>query len=245
VVISLSARNFGDTRDLFKFDLVRHIMKSLPDLKGFTFVPMLTGTEGNGHRKNAGKHILDQAYRLGKAGSQNQDLREHLTRLQEIDNDIEYINGISTYFQNETILIDIPGKQRFTNPDRDIYFRSVFNKFPKNSLIFIDPDTGLKTEGPDNKHLLYSEIKAVLNRMDTSSILMVYQHFPKGKHEAFIRDATRELEKWTGFYPSVITDTEMVFFILTKNQKLQTRLNDVIACYADTYPALQCMDCNG
>ena len=43
VVISLSARNFGDTRDLFKFDLVRHIMKSLPDLKGFTFVPMLTG----------------------------------------------------------------------------------------------------------------------------------------------------------------------------------------------------------
>jgi len=33
---------FGDARDLFKFDLVRHIMKAFPDLLSFTFVPMLT-----------------------------------------------------------------------------------------------------------------------------------------------------------------------------------------------------------
>ncbi len=243
--ISLNSRSFGDTRDLFKFDLVRHIMKSLPELAGFTFVPMLTGTEGKGHRKNAGTQNLDKAYRSGKAGSQNQDLREHLTRLQEIDNDLEYINGVSTYFENETILIDIPGKQRFTNHDRDTYFRSVFNKFPKNSLIFVDPDTGLKTDSPDNKHLLYSEIKAVLNRMDSGSILMIYQHFPKGNHEDFIRTTAGELEKWTNVYPAIITDAEVVFFILTKNQKLAVHLNDVIECYADTYPALQCMNSEG
>ncbi len=33
---------FGDVLDLFKFDLVRHIMKAFPDLLRFTFVPMLT-----------------------------------------------------------------------------------------------------------------------------------------------------------------------------------------------------------
>jgi len=240
--ISLSSRSFGDTRDLFKFDLVRHIMKSLPDLAGFTFVPMLTGNEGKGHRKNTGTHNLDQAYRSGKAGSQNKDLREHLTRLQEIDNDLEYINGVSTYFENETILIDIPGRQRFTNHDRDTYFRSAFNKFPKNSLIFIDPDTGFKDGGPDNKHLLFNEIKAVLNRMDSGSILMIYQHFPKGNHEDFIRNAARDLEKWTGLYPAIITDAEVVFFILAKSQKLSDRVKDVIECYADTYPTLQCMN---
>lgn len=33
---------FGDVRDLFKFDLIRHILKAFPDLLSFTFVPMLT-----------------------------------------------------------------------------------------------------------------------------------------------------------------------------------------------------------
>lgn len=28
---------FGDARDLFKFDLVCHIMKAFPDLASFTF----------------------------------------------------------------------------------------------------------------------------------------------------------------------------------------------------------------
>ena len=43
---------FGDARDLFKFDLVRHIMKAFPDLASFTFVPMLTEEESrNPERK--------------------------------------------------------------------------------------------------------------------------------------------------------------------------------------------------
>ncbi len=239
----MNGRNFGDTRDLFKFDLVRHIMKSLPEVAGFTFVPMLTGTEAKAHRKRAAQKDLEDAYRSGKAGSQNRELREHLARLQEIDNDLEYINGVSTYFENETILIDIPGKQRFTNHDRDTYFRSVFHKFPANSLIFIDPDTGLRTDSPDSKHLLYSEIKMVCNRMDPGSLLMIYQHFPRGKREDFIRNISGELEKWTSMTPAVITDTEVVFFILTKNQKLSAKLNDIIECYADTYPALECVNC--
>ena len=33
---------FGDTRDLFKYDLVRHVMKALPVFDSFTFIPMLT-----------------------------------------------------------------------------------------------------------------------------------------------------------------------------------------------------------
>ncbi|MFY9981783.1 MAG: hypothetical protein WAK75_04345 [Methanoregula sp.] len=239
----MSGRCFGDTRDLFKFDLVRHMMKSLPDLAGFTFVPMLTGTEANGHRKNGAKKDLEQAYRTGKAGSQNQKLREHLARLQEIDNDLEYINGISTYFDKEMILIDISGGQRFTNNERISYFRSVFGKFPKNSLIFIDPDTGLKDESPDCKHLLYSEIKMVCDRMDTGSILMLYQHFPRGKYEDAIRETSTRLEQCTGLNTAVVTDNETAFFILTKNQKLEDRLNNSLECYADTYPALQCMNC--
>jgi hypothetical protein len=48
---------FGDARDLFKFDLVRHIMKAFPDLLSFTFVPMLTEEEpATGKKKTRAKN---------------------------------------------------------------------------------------------------------------------------------------------------------------------------------------------
>ena len=41
----------GDTRDLFKFDLARHLMKEIHELERFTFIPMITeeknGTTGD------------------------------------------------------------------------------------------------------------------------------------------------------------------------------------------------------
>ena len=47
----MNRKFFGDTRDLFKLDLVCHIMKNLTDLDNFTFVPMLTEEEKGGRRK--------------------------------------------------------------------------------------------------------------------------------------------------------------------------------------------------
>lgn len=239
----MGGRCFGDTRDLFKFDLVRHMMKSLPELEGFTFVPMLTGTESEGSRKNGAGKDLKKAYRSGKAGSQNQRLREHMERLQEIDTDLAYIEGVCTYFGRELIFIDIPGRQQFTNDARGAYFRSVFGKLPKKSLIFIDPETGLAEENTDCRHLLFTEIKTVSDRMDAGSVLMLYQHLSRGKHREAIPAIVARLEECTGLKPAVITDNELVFFILAKNQKLAARLQDSLECYADTYPALQCMSC--
>ena len=70
----MNVRYFGDTRDLFKFDLVRHIMKSLPELAGFTFVPMLTGTESGKYPeklspKRSGKSVSLRKRRQPEPGS--------------------------------------------------------------------------------------------------------------------------------------------------------------------------------
>ena len=239
----MSGRCFGDTRDLFKFDLVRHMMKSLPELEGFTFVPMLTGTEAEGHRKSSTGKDLKKAYRSGKAGSQNQGLREHMERLQEIDSDLAYIEGVSTYFDREMILIDIAGRQRFTNDARGTYFRSIFGKLPKKSLIFLDPETGLAEGDTDCRHLLFTEIQTVSDRMDAGSVLMLYQHLSRGKHRDALPVIVDRLGECTGIKPLVITDNELVFFLFAKDQKLADRLQSSLECYADTYPALQCMDC--
>ena len=53
-----------------------------------------------------------------------------------------------------------------------------------------------------------------------------------------------QLEECTGTEPAVITDNEIVFFLLAKNQKLAARLKNVLECYADTYPALQSLHCS-
>ena len=90
---------FGDARDLFKFDLVRHIMKAFPDLLSFTFVPMLTEDESKTGRKKTATKDLGLAQKKGKAGTRNLELMEDMGRLQEIDDDLEYFQGIQLYFK--------------------------------------------------------------------------------------------------------------------------------------------------
>jgi len=234
----MNRKFFGDTRDLFKFDLVRHLMKSLPELAGFAFVPMLTDTSTRGTKKSRTKTDLEHAVRSGKAGSQNQKLREQLSRLQEISGDREYLSGVSDYFSGEKILIDICGDEPFTHAGRDSYLGSVFSSFPKKALIFFDPDTGLADATADNRHLLMQEIRQIHSHMDKNSILMIYQHFPRVSHDGFVKKRCKELEKLTGSCPLTITDNEVIFFLMAKNPKLAARLKDTLECYADTYPAL-------
>ncbi|MDD1701962.1 MAG: hypothetical protein LUQ31_03135 [Methanoregula sp.] len=233
----MTSRHFGDTRDLFKFDLVRHIMKSLPTLGTFTFVPMLTREITPG-KKSPVQTDLMSAVKGGKAGSQNRELREHMQRLQEITDDLDYVSGIRAYFTNEDIRIDILGEERFNGNNRDTYFRSLLENFPKSSLIFLDPDVGLEENREDPKHLLLSEVKTIYDDMDSASILMLYQHFPRSKCKDYTKNRCRQLEDLTGTAPVTITDNEIVFFLLAKNGKLADQLDRVVGRYADTYPAL-------
>jgi hypothetical protein len=234
----------GDTRDLFKFDLVRHIMKSFSDLESFTFIPMLTDRDEKTTRKKSAKTDLKKAVAAGKAGSQNRELMEHLGKMQEIEDDMDYFSGIQSYFKKENILVDVLHKDRFSHEHRDNYFRKMFEKFPERSLIFLDPDTGLEVKNPTQRHLLFDELKKITERMDTHSILMIYQHFPRESHEGYVRDRCSKIAEVTGIKPVSITDNEIVFFLLAKNSKLLERLGENVAKYANTYPVLHSCGCD-
>jgi hypothetical protein len=233
----------GDTRELFKFDLVRHLMKSFPDLDSFTFVPMLTDRDEKTTRKKSAKTELKKAVAAGKAGSQNRELMEHLGKMQEIEDDMDYFSGIQSYFRKENIFVDILHKDRFSHEHRDNYFRKMFEKFPERSLIFLDPDTGLEVKNPTQRHLLFDELRMIADRMDTRSILMIYQHFPRESHEGYVRERCLKIAEITGIKPVSITDNVIVFFLLAKNVKLREKLGDDVAKYANTYPALRSCGC--
>jgi hypothetical protein len=234
---------FGDLRDLFKFDLVRHIMKAFPELANFTFVPMLTEDESKtGKRKNPAKD-LGLGQKKGRAGTKNHELMADMGRLQEIDDDLEYFRGIASYFKKENIIVDVLHRDTFSHEHRENYFDLMFSHFPENTLIFLDPDTGLEVKNPTRRHLLYDEVKKIFERMDHQSVLMIYQHLPRVTREGYIKRRCRELAGVTHSRPETITDNEIVFFILTKNPQLKTRLCAVLGDYADKYNTLIACDC--
>lgn len=232
---------FGDTRDLFKYDLVRHVMKALPVFDSFTFIPMLTEEEA-GKKKGAAKDF-EKATKLGKAGSQNKDLISHMERLQEIDDDLEYFQTIGAYFKKENIILDILHPHPFTHEARNQYFDNILTHFPKRSLLFLDPDIGLEETKPSKKHLLFDEVEKIFEKLDLQSVLMIYQHFPRKKHEEYVRQRCTEMYQLTGTHAITITDNEIVFFFLVKNPRLHQSLDDVLSLYADTYPMLSSGNC--
>jgi hypothetical protein len=239
----LNKTHFGDLRDLFKFDLVRHVMKSMPGLTSFTFIPLLTESNGKPDPDTGTKKDMTKAVKTGKAGSQNSNLLEHVSRLREIDSDLEYVQTLYSYFKNEHILMDILHPHTFTHKEREHYFRDVFANFPKKSLVFLDPDIGLAENKPDQRHLLFAEVKMIYDHLDEGSVLMIYQHFPRKVHEDYIRQRCSQLSDLTGSSPLTITDNEIIFFLCTKKPGMQERLETALESYANSYPALSSRTC--
>jgi hypothetical protein len=233
----------GDTRDLFKFDLVRQLMREIHELERFTFVPMLTEEKTRTKRIKSSKKELRRELKTGSAGSLNRDLMEHLGRLQEIESDMEYFAGIRSYFKKERIIIDVLSEDRFSHETRRNYFENLLEKIPAQSLIYLDPDTGLEVKNPTRRHLLFEEVKQIYDHMDTNSILVIYQHIPRVIRKGYIKKRCGDLTGVIGTMPATITDNEIVFFILAKETALQTKICAVLGEYMKTYTVLHACQC--
>lgn len=233
----------GDTRDLFKIDLVCHLMQDLPDLESFTFVPMLTEDRPESRKSGGRTRDLSNAALKGKAGSRNPSLVKHMARLQEIDSDKEYFRGIRSLFKEENIRIRILEEPGFSHRMRSRYFNNLYQDFPKKTLLFLDPDIGLEVKNPTRRHLLFSEVKAVHDRMDRHSVLMIYQHIPRVVRDGYIRHRCHQLEELTGSRAVPITDNEIVFFLIAKDAGKERELERAIGAYIAQYPALSTDRC--
>ena len=112
------------------------------------------------------------------------------------------------------------------------------------SLIFVDPDIGLeiKSKKSNKKHIRYSEVKDLYERIDKNSILMVYQHHPRIRTQNNIREhfsqRSEKLREITGELPIYIDDNEMRFFFLTKGKSIRNSLGKILRDYKDIYPRL-------
>jgi len=219
---------FGDNKDLLKDDLVLMIMQA-GLVKHFTFVPMLTEPDGTNHGEKA-----DRSY--ARAGTGNKELVNFLDEcINGGQKDIEQMVGFfQRYGIGMTIYYGEDGY--FSHWKRQSYFAGIESGLLSKSLILLDPDNGLEVKRSGEKHVLYSEVKELYERMDEDSILMVYQYFPRAPRQQYLNGRAQELkEKVSGDYPVCIYDSEIAFFFLTKNGSLEHSLSHLIGDYTKRY----------
>jgi hypothetical protein len=220
---------FGDNRDLFKYDLIWQIAHAgLVD--HFTFIPMLTepdNTEEGNQRK-------------AKAGIRNLTLKSFLDRC--VEDGRRNIKELESFFKDLLTIYRKDDKDKyFSNGQRKEYFEVPDELLKiKKSLILVDPDKGLqgeKSHKSDKEHILYSEVKTLYDRMDRSSILMIFQYRPRmEKWRNCCQRISDELTKKVGNLPIHITSDPVIFFFLTKdNNSLRESLGKVISKYGEAY----------
>ena len=216
---------FGDNKDLFTYDLVLQIIQA-GLVEHFTFIPMLTSNDGTGHGEKCNR---DKA----RAGIQNKELVGFLDECVNVNK--RDIGQLEKFFGKYDIDMTIYGKG-FSHRQRREYFEQIGDELLLKSLVFVDPDIGLEVERSGEKHLLYAEVKDLYERMDESSMLMIYQYFPRKPRQQYLNTKCEELkDKIAGDYPICIDDGEIAFVFLTRDESLEHQLTHVIGDYKECY----------
>jgi hypothetical protein len=226
---------FGDTRDLFKYDLVLEILLKNSFTDTFTFIPMLTKNEPSryGARTDYGK---------ATAGFRRRELKNFLEEcVEEGRRNIEELEGFfkQTRLTRRFSLRIYKKNEYFSHESRERYFSEIEDHLLSASVILVDPDIGLEVKsmkGREEKYVKYSEVKILSDRIDKNSVLAVFQFIPRVKRQKYFSEISRKLKTSVGrTRVCYISDNQIVFFILTKNMKIQKLVMDIINKYGKSY----------
>ena len=223
---------FGDTRDLFKYDLVIELLTHT-NLDCFSFIAMLTPNDETSHggHTNLGK---------AKAGKDNKVLREYLeTAVAQGRRDIIETMGIFKLPKYKKLQHRIYGRP-FSDDERFQYFHCIPTEALKNAVIVLDPDNGLwvrtsRLEG--GKYVRYDEARHVYDTMDPRSVLVIFQYIPRTNRITFFNDISMKLKELVthGRQLIWISDNQVAFFVLTRDNARYEKVRKILADYADWY----------
>jgi hypothetical protein len=220
-------QNFGDNRDLLKFDLVFQIVK-IGLVDQFVYVPMLT--------ENVERQEEPQFCRHGATGG---DANSELVKFLDgcIVNEKRNIGQLEEFFQQSGLKGTVYAPDTiFSHPTRTTYFSGIQGGMLTKSLILMDPDKGLEEDVNDSGNLLYSDLRDIYERMDEESCLMFTQRFPYDLYEEYLGMRVDEIkDSLTGSQPVSLDDLDSIIFFLTRNKILQRRLVQFLEEYTKQY----------
>lgn len=225
---------FGDTRDLFKYDLVLEILLNT-HINHFTFIPMLTPNEPS---KNGGKTNYEKA----KAGTRRTELKNFLEECikqnKRNTRELERFFGYSDLVQVAKLTI-YKKNEYFCYKKREEYFEKIPTTLLRKSVILVDPDNGLEIDSiksKGEKYIMYEEVKSIFTRMDKLSVLIIFQFIPRVKREEYFLKICKRLKEKVFKIPIYyLSDNQVVFYLLTKDKKFQTSIGNIIQRYGKSY----------
>jgi hypothetical protein len=174
---------FGDTRDLFKYDLILELITKNEFLRRFTFVPMLTENQRNLHGRRT-------TYDLARAGTRRKELNCFLAKcVMEDRRNITELEGFFKSFKSSrtTEFVIYRKNEYFSHETRTKYFKGIKSQLLARSAILVDPDIGLEVKsmtGREENYITYGEVELLFNRMDKNSVLIVFQFIPRVERKA-------------------------------------------------------------
>jgi hypothetical protein len=226
---------FGDTRDLFKYDLVLELLLKNDFLERFSFIPMLTEDTQNlqGRKVN-----YDQA----RAGTQRKALVKFLAAciVKNKRNIVELKGFFNSLKLPRKIDFTIYRKNEcFSHKTRAIYFNQIGGQLLSRSVVLVDPDVGLEVKsmrGKEQNYITYAEVELLFNRMDRNSVLVIFQFIPRVERRKYFIQISRKLKRTLNCSSVLyVSDNQIVFFILTKDLEVQNHATDTINGYQQTY----------
>jgi hypothetical protein len=196
---------FGDTRDLFKYDLALHCMEST-GLRRLTFIPMLTPDDGSAD----GRHVdLSKA----RAGSRNRPLVEFLEACtMEGRRDVRELDRFFEERDEELLTWD-----RVLEENRSLqYWTELPREWLEDAVVVVDPDNGLEVaSGRGVKWLRYDELRFLYTGLGERSVLLVFQFIPRVKRSVYIPMIARRIMKRAGVGEvQWVTDGHVVFYAI-------------------------------
>ncbi len=228
---------FGDSRDYFKYDLIRTVFERL-SLRHYVFIPMLTehreDKEGRKPPANRGDKSQELLAFIKGCGSKS---LAHWER------------WLAPYVQSYSTITPVD-RTFFSDTGRDAYwqqFRPLIQK--ENALVFVDPDTGLQTGGPRyleemgrEKYILNAELQLLMEVIDPSSVLMVYQHLQNDKRK-HVHDVEKKLAQVRGVNAAPVLacayrEDDLAFLFASRRQSLHDETFRILGHYhaCSTHP---------
>jgi len=220
-------QNFGDNRDLLKFDLVYQILnKGL--VKQFNYIPMLTPDIPQKEEPHFCRHEAT-------GGTANQVLMSFLDN--SIINETRNISQLTEFFHKQGFKANIYALNKFfTHINRQSYFKDIPNTDLAGSLILVDPDKGLEERVSNDGNLLYSDLQQLYERIEENSYLMFTQRFPENLFSEYLEMRTAEIQDLIpGTQPISLDDLDTIIFFLTKSKSLESRLLQLLKEYTQKY----------
>jgi hypothetical protein len=108
------------------------------------------------------------------------------------------------------------GEIYLTSQNRREYFSGLSRE--KRQVLFLDPDNGFEPEKSRSvKHVLYSDVDAILKHISGEAVISVFQHF---RRISFDKDFARITERLLSGYATAIYWHSLMFVAISKTREM-------------------------